>query len=91
MDTSFDFDAAAELYPSVNRGFRRKAVSYKRFETAAAAIRYAIEELEADKLAGAVLEVNEERFDDATIRNLYESDGYPLERGKAGLAKGVKR
>ena len=82
MNNSFDYDAPAELFPSKGRGFRQRMVSYKRFDSAAVAIRYAIEELDPDKLAGAVLEVEEERYDDAEIRNLYTSDLYPFERGK---------
>jgi len=78
--SAFDFSAPAELFPSKGKGLRRRVVSYKRFDTAAVAIRYAIEELEPDKLAGAVLEVNEDRYDDAAIRHLYVSDDYPLKR-----------
>jgi hypothetical protein len=80
MTSSFDFEAPAELFPSKGKGFRRQMVSYKRFASAALAIQYAIEKLEPDKLAGAVLEVNEDRYDDVAIRNLYASDGYPLQR-----------
>ena len=80
MTETFDYGAPAELFPSKGNSFRFKIVSYKRFASAAAAIQYAIEELEADKLAGAVLEVNEERFDGVAIRNLYASDSYPLQR-----------
>jgi hypothetical protein len=80
MTEIFDYAAPAELFPSKGKGFRRKMVSYKRFDSAAMAIQYAIEELEPDKLAGAVLEVNEERYDDIAIRNLYGSDQYPLQR-----------
>lgn len=80
MMPSFDFGEPAELFPSKGKGFRRGMVSYRRFQSAALAIRYAIEELEPDKLAGAVLEVNEDRYDDVAIRNLYASDGYPLPR-----------
>lgn len=77
---AFDFSAPAELFPAKGRGFRQKTVSYKRFSSAAAAIQYAIEELEPDKLVGAVLEVNEDRFDDAAIRNFYASPDYPFQR-----------
>lgn len=77
---AFDFSAPAELFPSKGKGFRRKMVSYKRFDTAAVAIRYAVEELDPDKLIGAVLEVNEDRYDDNAIRNLYASENYPLQR-----------
>lgn len=75
-----DFSAPAELFPSKGKGFRQKLVSYKRFPTAAVAIQYAIEELDPDKLVGAVLEVDEDRYDDVAIRNLYASDDYPLKR-----------
>lgn len=78
--TAFDFTAPAELFPSKGKGPRRKAVSYKRFDTAAIAIRYAIEELDPDNLSGAVLEVDEDRYDDVAIRNLYASADYPLKR-----------
>ena len=36
-----------------------------------------------DALAGAYLEVREQRFDRNGIRQLYESDAFPLERQKA--------
>lgn len=55
-------------------------MGYRRFATAAEAIRFAIEQLPEALLLGAVLEVNEERFSSGQIRELYESDGYPLSR-----------
>lgn len=79
--TDFDFTASAELYPAKGRGQRRQHVSYRRFDNAADAIRYAIEDLEPQLLIGAVLEVDEQRFDGVAIRNLYASALYPLERG----------
>lgn len=79
--TDFDFTASAELYPAKGRGQRGQHVSYKRFDTAADAIRYAIEDLEPQLLIGAVLEVDDERFDGVAIRSLYASPLYPLERG----------
>lgn len=76
----FDYTAPAELFPSRGRGERGRSVSYKRFDTAADAIRFAIEDLEPILLSGAILEVDEERFDGVAIRNLYASDKYPLKR-----------
>lgn len=64
----------------------RQSVSYKRFDTAAEAIRYAIEELAPELLVGAYLEVNEQRFDRAGIRNLYADANYPL--GRRGAVAG---
>jgi hypothetical protein len=76
--SAFDYNAEAELFPS--RSVRRHPVGYKRFARAADAIRFAIEELPAQSLAGAWLEVDEERFDAAQIRRLYEHADYPLQR-----------
>ena len=77
-----DFAAQAELFPRRGKMSKRELVSYKRFDTAAEAIRYAVEDLNPDMLVGAVLEVDEERFDSEAIRSLYASPDYPLPRSK---------
>ncbi|MGD9920247.1 MAG: hypothetical protein AB7V13_02215 [Pseudorhodoplanes sp.] len=77
--SGFDFKAPAELYPSRSRRVRGP-FSYKRFNTAADAIRFAVEEMPGGALLGATLEVNEARFTEAEIRVLYESPAFPLKR-----------
>mgnify|MGYP001175619797 CR=1 FL=1 len=79
----FDYDAAAELFPSRNQRSRRRPIGYKRFGHAADAIRFAIEELAPEFLLGACLEVDEARYNSGEIRRLYDSMDYPLSRGAA--------
>jgi hypothetical protein len=76
----FDYAAAAEIYPSRSRGSRRHPVGYKRFDSAAEALRFAIEELPAEALVGAYLEIGEERYDAREMRTLYDAPAYPLPR-----------
>jgi hypothetical protein len=78
----FDYQAPAELFPSRSKKGGRPA-GYRRFDTAAAAIRFAIEEMPSELLLGAVLEVDEERIDGSGIRELYDSERYPLPRKTA--------
>ena len=70
----------AELFPSKHRRQRREPVGYGRFARAAEAIRFAIEELPAELLPNASLEVDEKIFDRDGIRRLYDSNQYPLAR-----------
>jgi hypothetical protein len=77
---SFDYAAPAEVFACRSRSSSQRPVTYRRFDSGAEAIRFAIEELPSDVLFGTVLEVNEQRFDASQIRRLYDSDDYPLRR-----------
>jgi hypothetical protein len=75
----FDYNAPAELFPSrAKRG--RGRVTYRRFDTAAEALQFAIEEMPPPVLLGAYLEVEEQRFGAEEMRSLYSSTAYPLRR-----------
>jgi hypothetical protein len=75
----FDYNAPAELYPGRDRKSARK-VRYRRFETAADAIRFAIEELPEPLLLGTCIEIDEQRLNHQEIQALYASEQYPLEK-----------
>jgi hypothetical protein len=55
-DEIFDYQATAELFPEKNARARPRVVKYMRFDHAAGAIRFAVEQLPAELLSGAYLE-----------------------------------
>jgi hypothetical protein len=76
----FDYDMPAELFMAKRKGKTHQRLGYRRFATAAEAIRFAIEEFPAIHALGAYMQVGEERFDSDAIQRLYESSDYPLPR-----------
>src|SRR5882724_3330537 len=83
---AFSYNTAAELFPAAIRKKKRAGLAYPSFDTAAAAVQFAIEELPADSVNGAYLHVDEARFDQSGIRTLYESEDFPLARRAPGPA-----
>ena len=77
--SKFNYDAPAELFPAPTRKSKRGG-KYRRFDTAADAIRYVVEELPAPMVSGSILETAEERVAGDAIRALYDSNEYPLKR-----------
>jgi hypothetical protein len=77
--TAFDYAASAELFLGRGKAAKRRP-KYKRFDTAAEAVRFVIEDLPATILPGVYLLVEEARFGVEEIRYLYESTRYPLSR-----------
>jgi len=78
--TVFDYDAPAELFMAKRRGGSRQPLGYRRFATAAEAIRFAVEEFPAVRALGAWMQVGDDRFDSDDIQRLYDSGKYPLPR-----------
>lgn len=76
---AFDYAAPAEVFMGTGT-FGRGRMTYRRFASAALAIRFAIEELPAQLRGRAVMEFLEARFDHRAMRQLYEGHSYPLMR-----------
>ncbi len=77
---TINYDAKAELYVRKDPRFRNAPLTYKRFERAAEAVRYALEVVPPEQLASTLMEVDDERIDGKGLRSLYDSEEYPLPR-----------
>jgi len=77
--SGFNYSAPAELFPSRIKKTRTKA-RYMRFDTAAEAVRFVVEDIAPPALLGAYMEVDESRFGVQEIHALYESAAFPLKR-----------
>ncbi len=82
----FDYDAAAELFPSRKQKSTRRPIGYRRFGHAADAIRFAIEELPPEFLLGACLEVDEERYNNQGNSPPVRQHGLSLDPQRARLS-----
>lgn len=56
------------------------AVTYRKFDSAAEAVRYAVEELSGISARTSIMEVAEGRFNHMELRKLYDDNHYPLPR-----------
>jgi hypothetical protein len=82
MMTKFDYHTPAELFLAKRKGGARQPLGYRRFGSAAEAIRFAVEDLPSLRTLGAWLQVDDERYDVDDIQRLYDSADYPLKRPK---------
>ena len=78
--TTIDYASPAELFPS--RRYAKSLARYRRFASAAEAVRYVIEEMPASWLIGTTLDVDGTRYEGKAIRALYEAEAFPLQRAK---------
>ncbi len=76
----FDYGIPAELFMAKRKGGARQPLGYRRFATAAEAIRFAVEDFPALRTLGAWMQVGDDRFDGEEIHRLYESSDFPLPR-----------
>ena len=75
---SFDYSAPAELF--LAKPMKGSRTKYRRFATAAEAIRYTVEDLRRPRAFGAWLEVRDELFNSNEIQRLYEASDHPLRK-----------
>jgi hypothetical protein len=78
---AFDYNVPAELFLSKRTG--RARMKYRRFPTAAEAIRFAVESLPSLRTVGASLQVGDERFNCEEILRLYNNSNYPLSKSSS--------
>jgi hypothetical protein len=76
----FDYSTPAELFMAKRKGGARQPLGYRRFASAAEAIRFAVEDFPAMRTLGAWIQVGDDRFDSDEIQRLYDSSDYPLQR-----------
>ena len=81
--TTFDYSAPAELFMAKRKGGARPPLGYRRFATAAEAIRFAVEDFPEIRTLGAWMQIGDERFDGDGIQRLYDSGAYPLSRRRS--------
>jgi hypothetical protein len=75
-----DFTTPAELYSSrAHRSGRFSGLKYRRFETLAEAVKFAVEEIPS-QLHFATINAGNACYRETDIRELYSSDNFPLTR-----------
>jgi len=78
MTAAIDYASPAELYSSGK--FKSSTVRYRRFPSAAEAIRFAVEQVPSADLRSTSIEFDDNRYEGEAIRALYQAPGYPLQR-----------
>jgi hypothetical protein len=73
---SFDYSAPAEIF--LAKPIKGSRTKYRRFATAAEAIRYAVEDLRTPRAFGVWMQVGDERFNSDDIHRLYDEGDFPL-------------
>ncbi|MGV1908360.1 hypothetical protein [Agrobacterium cavarae] len=77
--TRFDYTGEAGVYAGKSK-VETRGPRYRRFETAAEALRFAVEDMPNSQQRGSLLEIGEARYSQRQIRVLYDAPGYPLSR-----------
>lgn len=70
---TFDYGSPSELFMAKREGGPQQRLGYRRFATAAEAIRFAVEDFPVIARLGAWMQVGDERFDSEDIHHLYDA------------------
>jgi hypothetical protein len=76
----FNYKASVEFYSRRSSGKKANSLTFQRFNTAAEAIRFAMEDLPSAAFGGCMLEADGERFGAKELKELYASPRYPFPR-----------
>ena len=82
--TRFDYRLPGEIFIPKSSGMRRPGLTYRRFDTAAEAVRFAIETLTATALTACTVETDGKRLGSRELKVLYADARYPLARNATG-------
>jgi hypothetical protein len=83
----FDYHGPAEIFAGRSMRGSGPTMMYRRFETGAEALRFAIETLPRANLSGAIIEADERRYWHGEIRKLYDAPEYPFVRKEPELKR----
>ncbi len=78
MSATADYSTPAELYSGGR--YKSSIVRYRKFPSAAEAIRFAIEQVPAADLLSLAIEFDDDRYEGEAIRTLYQAPDYPFQR-----------
>ena len=78
--TRFNYRLPGEIFIPKSSGMRRRGLDYRRFETAAEAVRFAVETLPATALTACTVETDGKRLGSRELKALYADTRYPLAR-----------
>ncbi|MGO4335408.1 hypothetical protein AB4037_10890 [Labrys sp. KB_33_2] len=87
--SKLDFFVPSELFvKSKSAGWTRNSLKYRRFDSLASAVKFAMDEYGAN-LNGTSIHTNTCEYTGSAIRSLYENEDYPLE-GRYAVLGGAK-
>lgn len=89
--TRFNYRLPGEIFIPKFSGTRRLGLTYRRFETAAEAVRFAVETLPTAALTACTVETDGGRLGSRELKALYADARYPLARNANGGSHSTRK